>query len=631
MKTYAYISALFISIISMGIGGCMHHGNKNLLTEKVQDSLQENDLKISGYAAQTPPETPNRRKPHSYRISEDAEIDDADHFPISSVSKQKNDGKHADRFSTWIQQQNILDEALELCTLAQNYWQKGQLENALSALDQAYALVIKVDTFNRPKLIQQKEDIRFLISKRIQDIYSSRNVVSKGSMNAIPKVMNEYVKAEIESLANGSERNFFINSYKRSGRYFKHIEQELAKEGLPLELAWLPLVESGFNVRALSPARALGLWQFIPSTGLRFGLSRDQYIDERLDPYKSTRAAIAYMKELHHFFGDWETVLAAYNCGEGRVLRTINTQNINYLDNFWDLYVKLPRETARYVPRFHATLHIISNLKKYGLDDISPEPPLEFETIPVSRQLDIKSIAESTEILESTLKMMNPELRHGIIPGDNYPLKIPVGSADFVLGKLDQISETRLISREESDRSDLASHKVKRGETLEAIAKFYGTSKKGILLANKMKSENIEPGRVLLIPKKTPTPPEKPSPVSKKPEVAKKTEPPKPTVHAVKSGDSLFNIAKRYGVTVKNIQNLNKLNSTDIVIGQNLTIPDPSKTVAEEPIFKKYMVKHGDNSFSIASSHNMPVDRFLSINNLSPNSKIFPGQKVYVE
>jgi membrane-bound lytic murein transglycosylase D len=124
-------------------------------------------------------------------------------------------------------------------------------------------------------------------------------------------------------------------------------------------------------VRALSSARALGLWQFIPSTGHKFGLNRSQYVDERMDFVKSTHAAVAYLKELHNIFGDWSTVLAAYNCGENACCGSFATQNVNYLDNFWDLYQRLPRETARYVPRFFATLHIVKNPEKYGLDQIT--------------------------------------------------------------------------------------------------------------------------------------------------------------------------------------------------------------------------------------------------------------------
>jgi len=320
-----------------------------------------------------------------------------------SKSEVKSD-EHAVNNSGRIKVQSVLDEALDFCQAAQDFWQKGELENALEALDQAYSLILDVDTDDDPNLMQQKEDLRFMISKRILEIYASRNIVVNGDHNAIPIVLNKYIKAEIDLFTKGGEKNFFIRSYKRSGRYRPFIVSELKKAGLPVELSWLPLIESGFNVIALSKARALGLWQFIPSTGYKFGLKRDIFIDERIDPVKSTKAAIAYLKELHNIFGDWNTVLASYNCGEGRVLRVIRGQNINYLDDFWDLYQKLPRETARYVPRFLATLHIVKNLEKYGLDSIETVSPLEYETISVSKQAHLKDIAKNIGTSEKILK-----------------------------------------------------------------------------------------------------------------------------------------------------------------------------------------------------------------------------------
>ncbi len=167
------------------------------------------------------------------------------------------------------------------------------------------------------------------------------------------------------------------------------------------------------------------MWQFIPSTGYKFGLTRDTYIDERMDPVKATAAAIAYLKELHHMFGDWMTVLAAYNCGEGRVLRTINSQNVNYLDNFWDLYEKLPRETARYVPRFLATLHIMKNKALYGLDSVKLDPPITYTVAPVARRSHLKNYASVIGVSEETLKLLNPELRKAITPSTTYNLKVP--------------------------------------------------------------------------------------------------------------------------------------------------------------------------------------------------------------
>lgn len=669
LKTHRHISTLVIGFLLFCLNGCAHQ-TTGLSTEQT-GGAEANSSKNSCNAGKDA--ISGNRAQAAYRISDDAELDE-----ISAEDAAESDDKQGDRINFGGKNQKILDEALDFCQQAQEYRFKGQADKALSALDQAYALIIQVDTFNRPRLIQQKEDLRYLITRRIQDIYGSRNVAAKGSYNAIPSVMNDYVKAEIDLLTTGCEKDFFINAYQRSGRYFKYVEGELAKEGLPVELAWLPLIESGYNVRAMSPARALGLWQFIPSTGYRFGLNRDKYVDERMDPYKSTKAAISYLKELHQLFGDWETVLAAYNCGEGRVLRVLNTQSINYLDNFWDLYEKLPRETARYVPRFHATLHIIQNLKKYGLMDVHPETAVVFDTVPVSRQLQIKNIAETTGIDESVLKRLNPELRYGIIPGDNYPFKIPQGESEQLLAKLDTIPEAINVPKEEVDSEKpsgysekLASHKVKRGETLASLAKRYHTTTQSILQLNKLKkTSKIKAGMVLMVPSHTPALAAKapakqlakataPAKTASKTVTKAETKPqqlakasdthaklaPAETKHAssnkpetahtvtyvVKSGDSLYNIASRYGVTPKKIQEANKLKSSTIEVGQRLTIPGATKTASVEPSLKKYQVKQGENAFSIAAGHNMPVDRFLSINNLSSASKIFPGQKVYVE
>jgi len=219
-----------------------------------------------------------------------------------------------------------INRALALCRAAQNYWKRGEIELAIDTLDQAYGLVLSVEPGNDPELLQEMEDLRITISRRILEIYSSRHVLVNGKRNEIPVTINRHVQDEIDSFTTGRERDFFLEAYRRSGRYRAKIEAALVEAGLPAELAWLPLIESGFKVTALSPARALGLWQFIPSTGYRYGLNRDTYIDERLDPDKATRGAIEYLKELHGMFGDWTTVLAAYNCGENRVLRTIQSR-----------------------------------------------------------------------------------------------------------------------------------------------------------------------------------------------------------------------------------------------------------------------------------------------------------------
>ncbi len=514
-----------------------------------------------------------------------------------------------------------LDEALEFCRASQEYWQRGELEKAVDSLDQAYALILAVEAQDDFKLIQEKEDLRFMISKRILEIYASRNIVVNGNHNAIPLEMNRHVQAEIRRFTVGPEKVFFLKSLKRSGRYRPEILKALRQAGLPEELSWLPLIESGFNVKALSRARALGLWQFIPSTGYKFGLKRDQFIDERMDPEKATRAAIAYLKELHNIFGDWTTVLAAYNCGEGRVLRTIRTQNVNYLDNFWDLYERLPRETARYVPRFLATLHILNAPEKYGLDLSIADPPLTYETVTVAKQISLKDAARAIGTTEFELRQINPELRYKISPPRSYELKVPVGKGETLLAQIDTIRATSL------PRPAVVYHRVRSGETLSTIARRYRTSVGRIMRANNLRSSHyIVAGKRLKIPKRGYT--------YAKRSVKRKAVPKsnQAQYHTVRRGDSLWTIARQYGTTTEAIQKLNGLQGTHLHKGQVLQISEGKhKAPVQTDQLKTYQVKMGDSPFKIAQLHKMSLDRLLEINRLSHRSKIYPGQQLYVD
>jgi membrane-bound lytic murein transglycosylase D len=522
-------------------------------------------------------------------------------------------------------QEPTLNRALYLCRMAQAYWKRGELDNAIDTLDQAYALVLSVNPGSDPTLLQEKEDLRFTISKRILEIYSSRRVAVNGKRNEIPLTINKHVQDEIDAFTVGRERDFFIDSLRRSGKYRAKIEAALKDAGLPTELVWLPLIESGFKVTALSPARALGLWQFIPSTGYRYNLNRDTYVDERMDPEKATRGAIEYLKELHGMFGDWTTVLAAYNCGENRVLRTIQSQNINYLDHFWDLYERLPRETARYVPRFLATLHIVQNLQKYGMSEAAIEPPLQYETVSIPKQASLKSIALATGINEEVLRELNAELRQAILPENGYDLRVPVGESALAAAKVDDIPVYR-----PRPAMTVVSHKVRKGETLEAIAKKYRTDTKSILLANNMRRPApVAVGTTLRVPLECP--PERPA----APQTAKGSAPKRePIEHVVRQGDSLFNIAKRYGTTTEDIQRLNNLSGTGLSVGQVLKLvpaPPPAKTEPPKLSQNVYAVRTGDTVFSIAKKHNMTVERLLALNRLNSKSTLQPGQKIAVE
>ncbi len=512
--------------------------------------------------------------------------------------------------------QSSLDEALDFCEVAQSFWQKGELDNALDALDKAYSLILDVDTRQDAKLIQQKEDLRFLISKRILEIYASRNIVVNGNHDEIPLELNSHVEAELKRFT-GYEKDFFQQSYARSGKYRPYILEALRKAGLPEELSWLPLIESGFKVKALSRARALGLWQFIPSTGYKFGLKRSRYIDERIDFIKSTDAAIAYLKELHSIFGDWATVLAAYNCGEGRVLQVIRTQNINYLDNFWDLYQRLPMETARYVPRFFATLHIIKNPQKYGFSDFSTDPPLTYDTLEINRQVHLKEIGKAIGVEPEALEALNPELRYHLVPPEPYQLRVPKGRTETLTAVLDTLPISHLPQRA------FVYHRVRSGQTLSAIARRYHTSVRSIMHANNMRRTMIRAGKTLKIPQRgyaTTTVSSKPAPI------------PSSGTHYVRKGDSLWIIAKRYGTTVQKIKSLNHLGTNTLVIGQTLKIPGyKTDPLPDSNNLSTYSVQNGDSPYTIAQKHNMQLDRLLMLNQLTPSSKIYPGQKLNIE
>ncbi len=518
--------------------------------------------------------------------------------------------------------QSKLDEALTFCELSQTLWQKGELGQALEALDRAYGLVLEAETKDDAKLIQQKEDLRFLISKRILEIYASRNTVANGNHDEIPMEMNSHIQAELNSFTVGMEKEFFLQAYQRSGQYRPYIVQALKDAGLPEELSWLPLIESGYKVKALSRARALGLWQFIPSTGYKYGLKRTSYIDERMDFIKSTQAAIAYLNELHSMFGDWSTVLAAYNCGEGRVLEVIRTQKVNYLDNFWDLYQRLPQETARYVPRFLATLHIIKNPERYGLQNVVVDQPLNFDEVDINRQVHLKDIASNMGIDVETLQNLNPELRYQILPPEPYRLRIPDGRSDQFLDSLDTLPTCML-----PPQRTFTYHRVRSGETLRTIARKYNVSTNAIIQANHLgRSRKIRAGKTIKIPTQEGI------------TVAAAATPAAPAstgssgIHTVHKGDSLWNIASRYGTTVQQIVNMNKLNSSDLQIGQKLKIPGSKpEPLPETDQLSTYYVQQGDTPFNIAQKHNMALERFLQLNQLSPASRIYPGQKLYLE
>jgi membrane-bound lytic murein transglycosylase D len=390
----------------------------------------------------------------------------------------------------------LLEEALSAYQEAKTCREGGDLDGALKALDKAYDIMLKAKVPADSPLLQEKNDLRILIAQRIQEIYACRtNPIANGG-NAVSLVENKWVRDEIKSFQT-VERSSFNEAYKRSGLYREMIAAEFKKLGMPEELSWLPVIESGFTARALSRARALGLWQFIASTGYRYGLNRDRWVDERMDPEKATRAAAKFLNDLHTAFGDWATALAAYNCGEFAVQSVINTQHINYLDDFWDLFSRLPFETARFVPRFMAVVLIAKNPEKYGFTLPAPYAALKYEKIQVNRPVKLTTFSTALGLDAAELAFLNPELRFDSTPESAYELKVPVGLADKSLQAVNALP--KYVPPEVS----YSWHLIKPGDTLWGIARQYGTSIDMLLRLNAMQRNSmLMPGRRLKIPGK---------------------------------------------------------------------------------------------------------------------------------
>lgn len=494
-------------------------------------------------------------------------------------------------------------------------WDQGDLDNAILYLDAAYRLILDMEDMEispESPLDQEKNDLRLLIAQRIQEIYASRVTAVGGNHGTIPLEVNQYVQRELDSFRN-QERKLFEEGYKRSGRYREMILEELRREGLPEELVWMPMIESWFKTRAFSRASALGLWQFIASTGYRYGLKRDRYIDERMDPEKATRAAVLYLKELHSWFGDWTTALASYNCGEFRVRRLINQQRIAYLDHFWDLYQMLPRETRRFVPRFIAAVLIVNDPARYGMTLPEPDPPLRYETISINKPLKLSVLAEKLGLESEILADYNPELRHKSSPEKEYALKVPVGTGEQALAAV------TALSRYVPPEATYVTHYVRRGETVSGIASRYRTSVSSITQANRLgRNYLIRPGQRLKVPTRYGS-------SYSTTQTRQLTKEGDNLAYTVKRGDTLYHIAQSFTTSVQDIKRRNNLRSNTLQVGQKLVIHAAN---AEGSTF--YTVKSGDTPFKIAQRFGMNMNVLLSMNGLTTRSKIYPGQKLRV-
>ncbi|MGP8051493.1 MAG: transglycosylase SLT domain-containing protein [Desulfobaccales bacterium] len=284
----------------------------------------------------------------------------------------------------------------------------------------------------------------------------------------VPIQMNKQVRAYLVYFS--TERKEVTKNYlARSTRYLPMIKEVFDENGLPEDLAYLAMIESGFNCKAYSPAAASGMWQFVKGTGLRYGLTVDSYVDERRDPEKSTRAAAKYLLDLYKQFGSWYLAAASYNCGEGRVQRELDQSNHK---NFWELSANmcLPTETKNYVPQMIAATIIAKNPEKFGFGKIPYQPAVKFDRVQVDEPTSLKAVAFATNRPEEDVQALNPELLRGVTPPESphYTLNLPVNSKELFNRNLTlaRIENPAVASRPvQTARSSNRQYSRSRGQT----------------------------------------------------------------------------------------------------------------------------------------------------------------------
>jgi membrane-bound lytic murein transglycosylase D len=396
---------------------------------------------------------------------------------------------------------------------------------------------------------------------------SDPNVVAKATAELattksdIPLVINDYVATYINFFANTrAGHNTLKRSLERSGKYKAMIQRVMTEEGVPQDLIYLAVAESGFQPRAVNAGSgAGGMWQFMPNDKY-YGLARNGYVDERFDPEKSTRASARYMKFIYNQLGDWYLAMAGYNWGTGRVQQAV--QKTGYAD-FWELYKRnnLPEQTKNYVPEIIAAIIIAKNPGQYGFDDLQFDAAINYETIPINYSVDLRLVGDIVDADPQELAAMNPSLMRLTTPPASlltqpFDLHVPVGTTTLFQQRIAEIPEEH--------RNSWRYHRVVADDSLASLAHTFHVSAEQLSAANQLHaSDSLDNIDALVIPVALPS-----APVSHV------------EVYKARRGDSLITIADRFGVSIEDLRKWNHLSGATVAAGQRVRVAEPAHVAA---------------------------------------------------
>ncbi|MEH0158647.1 LysM peptidoglycan-binding domain-containing protein [Limibacter armeniacum] len=458
----------------------------------------------------------------------------------------------------------------------------------------------------------------------------------------IPLTYHERVRKFIDYFT-VRNRDYTMLILQRKNMYFPMFERIFREEGVPEELKYLAIIESALKPTALSRVGARGLWQFMPRTGLNYGLKQNSHFDERMNPEKATRAAAKYLRFLYNYFHDWELALAAYNCGPGNIRKA---QRRSEKFHFWDIYHKLPRETRSYLPQFVAMMYALNYADEHNLIQEQPFYEIPTEEVLVSQSVDLKKLAEQLMVCDDDLKELNPQVRWGYIPDGikNYPIKIPALRKEMFDSNRDSIlAKSKYDGKSGSYLDGFYYHYVRRGESLGLIAQRNRVRVWEIKAWNNLRGNTIYAGQKLKIYGRGHVSPQQKTASRSSSSNAKVNA---SGYHTIRSGENLGAIAKRYGVSITQLRSWNNLRGNTIYAGKKLIVAvDKAKksnssvssssvkksTASSKPVSNGYYtVKSGDTLWEIAKNNGVSVNDIKKWNGLKSNS-LRPGQKLLIK